>query len=140
METTYPSEFEELKQYLQKLSDDQKRQIEDIVLIHLKWDMEMKEAHSGSEGKIMTTKEDSPENGSSMGNYLRAELATFSLHTLQLFEQETKEAFENGENLLMETIKNETAFYEYYNYLMMYKIKNEVFFLLRCVSGFSKNC
>ncbi len=48
-----------------------------------------------------------------MESYLRAELATFSLHTLQLFEQETKEAFENGENLLMETIKNETAFYGY---------------------------
>ena len=115
METTYPSEFEELKQYLPKLSDDQKRQIEDIVLIHLKWDMEMKEAYPGvrKKGRVMTTKEDSPENGSSMESYLRAELATLSLQTLELFEQETKEAYKNGENLLMETIKNETAFYGY---------------------------
>ncbi len=115
METSYPSECESLKQYLPKLTEEQKSCIEGIVQIHLKWDQEMYDQYPKvrEKGRVSTTKEDSPENGSSMESYLRAELLTFSINTLELFEKETNDAILRGDNLLMETIKNETAFYGY---------------------------
>lgn len=115
METTYPAEYMNLKQYLPVYTEEQKECIEKIVQIHLKWDQEMYEKYPEirQKGRVMTTKEDSPENGSSMESYLRAELLTFSINTLELFEKETNDAILRGDNLLMETIKNETAFYGY---------------------------
>lgn len=115
MQTTYPEEYEKVKQYLPPVNPTQEKMIEEIVQIHLRWD-EWMLAHYPNirkNGRALRTQEDSPENGSSMESYLRAELTTYSEQTLSLLLAETKTADEKGENLLKDIIEAETGFYGY---------------------------
>ena len=43
METTYPGEYENVKQYLPEISKESKEKIEEIVKIHMEWDAYMAE-------------------------------------------------------------------------------------------------
>lgn len=115
MQTTYPDEYEKVKQYLPETTKEQTEMVEEIVQIHVKWDAWMFEHYPNirKNGRALRTGEDSPEEGSSMESYLRAELTTYSLKTLQLMLEETKKADENGENLLRDIIAAETRFYGY---------------------------
>ena len=114
MESTFPEEFEEIKDYLPDVSDKTDI-VEKIVKINLEWDADMMRDYPNlrSRGRVLTTADDSVEEGSSMESYLRGELLTYSLHTLQLIYRETAEAYERGGNLLKQTIANETLFYGY---------------------------
>ena len=114
MESTFPEEFEEIKDYLPDVSDKTDI-VEKIVSINLEWDADMMRDYPNlrSRGRVLTTADDSVDEGSSMESYLRGELLTCSLHTLQLIYRETAEAYEQGENLLKQTIANETLFYGY---------------------------
>ncbi len=113
MQTTYPVEYQELKDYLPDLDENSREQINEIVCIHLQWDQEMNREYPNirKNGRAMTTDQDSIQNGSSMESYLRAELSSVSPKTLALLLVETKRANENGDNLLKQIITNETAFY-----------------------------
>lgn len=114
MESTFPEEYEEVKQYLPDVSD--KLEIVDkIVGINLEWDAEMLREYPNlrNRGRVLTTAEDSIMAGSSMESYLRGELLSYSLHTLELIWKETFEAQERGESLLKQIITNETLFYGY---------------------------
>ena len=64
-------------------------------------------------GRVIHTSEDSRLEGSSMESYLRAELTTYSEHTLEILHRETMEADEKGGNLLRDIIEAETKFYGY---------------------------
>ena len=114
MESTYPDEFEEIKGQLPDVSDKIDI-VEKIVKINLQWDAEMMRDYPNlrSNGRVLTTADDSVEDGSSMESYLRGELLTYSMRTLELIYQETVEAYEKGESLLKQTIANETLFYGY---------------------------
>ena len=114
MESTYPEEFEEIKGQLPDVSD-KVDMVEKIVKINLQWDAEMMRDYPNlrSNGRVLTTADDSVEDGSSMESYLRGELLTYSMHTLNLIYRETVEAYEKGESLLKQTIANETLFYGY---------------------------
>lgn len=114
MESTYPQEYEEIKEHLPDVSDKIDL-AEKIVKINLEWDAEMMRDYPNlrSRGRVLTTAEDGIVAGSSMESYLRGELLTYSLHTLELIYQETKQAYEQGESLLKQTITNETLFYGY---------------------------
>ncbi len=114
METTYPKEYENVKQYLPDVSA-KKDIVEKIVAVHTEWDREAYEhyPHVRGRGRVMATTEDSVENGSSMESYLRAELLTYSMQTLSLLQKETEEALERGENLVEQILSNETLFYGY---------------------------
>lgn len=114
MESTFPEEFEEIKDHLPDVSDKTDI-VEKIVSINLKWDADMMRDYPNlrSRGRVLTTADDSVDEGSSMESYLRGELLTCSLHTLQLIYRETAEAYEQDENLLKQTIANETLFYGY---------------------------
>ena len=114
MESTYPDEFEEIKGQLPDVSDKIDI-VEKIVKINLQWDAEMMRDYPNlrSNGRVLTTADDSVEDGSSMESYLRGELLTYSMRTLELIYQETMEAYEKGESLLKQTIANETLFYGY---------------------------
>ena len=114
MESTYPQEYEEIKGQLPDVSDKIEL-TEKIVKINLDWDAEMMRDYPNlrSRGRVLTTAEDDVVAGSSMESYLRGELLTYSLHTLELIYQETRQAYERGESLLKQTITNETLFYGY---------------------------
>lgn len=114
MESTYPEEFEQIKGQLPDVSDKIDI-VEKIVKINLQWDAEMMRDYPNlrSNGRVLTTADDSVEDGSSMESYLRGELLTYSMRTLELIYRETTEAYEKGESLLKQTIANETLFYGY---------------------------
>ena len=115
MRTTYPDEYEKVKQYLPETTQEQSEMVEEIVQIHLKWDAWMLAHYPNirKNGRALRTEQDSPEEGSSMESYLRAELTTYSAKTLRLMLEETKAADKNGENLLRDIIAAETRFYGY---------------------------
>ncbi|MDE6738216.1 MAG: DUF4125 family protein [Lachnospiraceae bacterium] len=114
MENTFPDEYEEIKEHLPDVSD-KKELVEKIVQINLEWDAAMLRDYPNlrNRGRVLTTAEDGIMAGSSMESYLRGELLTYSMHTLELIYRETLEAYEKGESLLKQTIANETLFYGY---------------------------
>lgn len=114
MESTYPEEYEEIKSHLPDVSE-KKEIVEQIVQIYLKWDAEMAKEYPNlrKRGRVATTAEDGVMAGSSMESYLRGELYTYSMRTLEMVLKETREAEEKGESLVKQTIANETAFYGY---------------------------
>ena len=114
MESTYPEEYAQLKDTLPDVSD-RKDIVENIVRINLEWDAEMMRDYPNlrSRGRALRTAQDGIDAGSSMESYLRGELLTYSVKTLELILKETVGAKERGENLLKQTIANETLFYGY---------------------------
>ena len=114
MESTFPEEYEEIKDHLPDVSDKTDL-VEKIVKINLEWDASMLRDYPNlrNRGRVLTTAEDSVVEGSSMESYLRGELLTYSMNTLQLIYDETVKAYERGESLLKQTIANETLFYGY---------------------------
>lgn len=114
MESTFPEEYEEVKSHLPDVSE-KKDIVERIVKINLAWDAEMAKEYPSlrKRGRVATTAEDGVMAGSSMESYLRGELYTYSLRTLEMVLSETEAAREKGENLVKQTIANETAFYGY---------------------------
>lgn len=114
MESTFPEEYEGIKEHLPDASDKTEI-VEKIVKINLEWDDEMMKAYPNlrKRGRVATTAEDGVMAGSSMESYLRGELLTYSQKTLELVLKETEEAYHKGESLLKQTIANETLFYGY---------------------------
>lgn len=114
MESTYPEEYEEIKGHLPDVSE-KKEIVERIIAVNLEWDAKMAQEYPNlrRRGRVATTAEDGIMAGSSMESYLRGELCTYSMRTLELIWKETEEAKEKGESLLKQTIANETAFYGY---------------------------
>lgn len=114
MESTYPEEYEEIKGHLPDVSE-KKELAEQIIAVNLEWDAKMAAEYPNlrKRGRVATTAQDGIMAGSSMESYLRGELYTYSVRTLELIWKETKEAKEKGESLLQQTIANETAFYGY---------------------------
>ena len=116
MESTFPEEYENVNEYLPD-AEAKKETAEQIVKIHLEWDAVMLAEYPNirKRGRTATTDQDNAVDGSSMESYLRAELLTYSEKTLALLWNETKTAYENGENLLKQIITNETLFYGYHS-------------------------
>lgn len=114
MESTFPEEYEEIKSHLPDVSD-KKDIVEQIVKIHVEWDGEVARQYPNlrGRGRVATTAQDGVMAGSSMESYLRGELSTYSMRTLEMIRKETEEARQRGENLVKQTIANETAFYGY---------------------------
>ena len=115
METTYPEEYEKVKQYLPEISGKKREIVEQIVAVHLEWDAEVMRDYPGirERGRVAHTSQDSKLAGSSMESYLRAELLTYSERTLSLLFSETEAARRAGGNLVKDIIENETKFYGY---------------------------
>lgn len=115
METTYPEEYEQIKEHLPEVSERKAAMVDQLAKIHVEWDRWMLAHYPNirQNGRVLTAKEDSIADGSSSESYLRGEMLTYSDHTVELILRETKSAYEKGDNLLKEIIANETAFYGY---------------------------
>lgn len=115
METTYPEEFEEIKEHLPKVSPETEKMIDEIADIHVKWDKAVYEKypHIRENGRVFRSSEDSVYNGSSSESYLRGEYKTYSPKTVGLIYNQVKQAEAAGENLLEKIIENEVKFYGY---------------------------
>ena len=114
MESTFPEEYEGIRDHLPDVADKSDI-VEKIVGINLEWDAAMLRDYPNlrNRGRVLTTAEDGIMAGSSMESYLRCELLSYSMHTLELIWKETLAAYEKGESLLKQTIANETLFYGY---------------------------
>lgn len=115
METTYPEEFEGIKEHLPKVSPEMEKMIDEMADIHVKWDKEVYEKypHIRENGRVFRSSEDSIYNGSSSESYLRGEYKTYSPKTVKLIYKQTKQAENEGKNLLEKIIENEVKFYGY---------------------------
>ncbi|MBD5539773.1 MAG: DUF4125 family protein [Lachnospiraceae bacterium] len=115
METTYPEEFEEIKEHLPEVSPEAEKMIDEMADIHVKWDKAVYEKypHIRENGRVFRSSEDSVYNGSSSESYLRGEYKTYSPKTVELIYKQVKQAEEKGENLLERIIENEVKFYGY---------------------------
>lgn len=115
METTYPEEYEQIREHLPVVSEKKAAMVERLSQIHVEWDRWMLAHYPNirANGRVLTTQDDSVEDGSSSESYLRGEMLTYSEHTVELILKETESAYEKGDNLLKEIIANETAFYGY---------------------------
>ena len=115
METTYPEEFEGIKEHLPKVSRETEKMIDEMADIHVKWDKQVYEMypHIRENGRVFRSSEDSVYNGSSSESYLRGEYKTYSSKTVELIYKQVIQAEENGENLLEKIIENEVKFYGY---------------------------
>ncbi|MDE7187914.1 MAG: DUF4125 family protein [Lachnospiraceae bacterium] len=114
MESTFPEEYEGIREHLPDVAGKSDI-VEKIVGINLEWDAAMLRDYPNlrNRGRVLTTAEDGIMAGSSMESYLRCELLSYSMHTLELIWKETLAAYEKGESLLKQTIANETLFYGY---------------------------
>lgn len=115
METTYPEEFERIKEHLPKVPKEMEKMIDEMADIHVKWDKQVydKYPHIRENGRVFRSSEDSVYNGSSSESYLRGEYKTYSPKTVELIYKQVKQAEEAGENLLERIIENEVKFYGY---------------------------
>lgn len=115
METTYPEEYEQIREHLPAVSEKKAAMVDRLAQIHVEWDRWMLEHYPNirENGRVLTTQEDNIADGSSSESYLRGELLTYSERTVELILKETERAYEKGDNLLKEIIANETAFYGY---------------------------
>ena len=128
METTYPEEFEEIKEHLPEVSPETEKMINEMADIHVKWDKEVYEKypHIRENGRVFRSSEDSVYNGSSSESYLKGEYKTYSPKTVELIYGQVKKAEEKGENLLERIIENEVKFYGYESLEDAEKKQNEM--------------
>ncbi|MFI3209205.1 MAG: DUF4125 family protein [Eubacteriales bacterium] len=114
MRSTDPEEYEKLKNYFPKTSDQKDAIIEEIVKIQVEW-MEAfaKEYPKISAGaRSIRTEEDSLFN-TSYETYLRGELATYSDKTLNLYGRFIVEIYQENGNLAHTIIGNTAKLYGY---------------------------
>ena len=128
METTYPEEFEEIKEHLPEVLPETEKMIDEMADIHVKWDKAVYEKypHIRENGRVFRSSEDSVYNGSSSESYLRGEYKTYSPKTVELIYEQVKQAEEKGENLLERIIENEVKFYGYESLEDAEKKQNEM--------------
>ena len=110
MEVTFPEEYSELKNQLPPVSPRIRDLVLEIVKYHLEWSMEASDRYP----KLFTLGRPVSGNlnrSNSIENYLKSELLTYSVDTLELCLKDTIEAANKGINLSLEILKNTAAGY-----------------------------
>ena len=114
MEFTNPAEYDDISEYLLPLQQDAKSLIDWIVEIHLAWNKEIDARFPNirKRGRVISSSNDTPCS-TSLETYLRGELATYSLRTLDLYYQnllEQKQQNVNGAQIILEAMMQQYGF------------------------------
>lgn len=107
MEFSAPAEYELIKAYLPKISNEKKQIIEKIIKIYLNWEIEVIERYPNlaTHARPLYSKDDTP-NYTSIETYLKGELSSYSLKTLKLYYDFILKCLEEKKNLAFENIQN----------------------------------
>jgi hypothetical protein len=99
MEKTSIVEFEKIRVQLPIVTENKKRMIDEIVVIHRMWIEELAAKYPRvlRYGRPLTSKEDLP-GAPSMETYLRGELTSYSEATIEKYFEMTKKFAVNGTN------------------------------------------
>lgn len=114
METTHPKEYQRLIYQLPALDPDVHEIVGKIMAIIMPWEKELYDVypHVESQGRPLYTSEDT-ENDTSIETYLRGELSTYSMNTLQFYYADTLEYQRkgmNGSKLILERLMKSYGF------------------------------
>lgn len=114
MEFTNPIEYADISEYLLPLQQETSLLIEWIVEIHMAWNKEIDARFPNirKRGRAISSVNDTPCS-TSLETYLRGELATYSLRTLELYYQnvlEQKEQNINGAQIVLEAMIKQYGF------------------------------
>lgn len=114
MESTFPEEYEEIKDLLPDVDKAKMEQIWRIVQINLEWEQEMDEKYKKlrANGRPLRKERDT-QYETSVETYMTGELKTYSEKTIQLLYEYTVRCKENGRNLAYEILKNMVTEYGY---------------------------
>lgn len=114
MESTDPDHFKTIVDTLPKVPKEQSELIEKIVAKQLSLMTELQKAypHFVESGRSLTTSEDNLTN-TSYETYLRGELSSYSMHTVELYHKMLEEHEKNGLNtavLYMESVAHQYGY------------------------------
>ncbi len=114
MESTYPEEFAQIKQFLPEVAPEVRVKIDEIVDINLVWQKEAEEKYPNlrAKGRPLTSKEDSAYQ-TSFETYLRGELMTYSAETVFKLHAYTLACLEKHYNMAIANLQNMVGQYGY---------------------------
>ena len=114
MESTFPEEYEGIKDMLPAIDKAKMEQIRRIVQINLEWEQEMDEKYKKlrANGRPLKKEQDT-QYATSVETYMTGELKTYSEKTIQLLYDHTIGCKENGRNLAYEILTNMVIAYGY---------------------------
>ena len=114
MESTYPEEFDQIKQFLPEVAPEVRVKIDEIVDINLDWQKEAEEKYPNlrAKGRPLTSKEDSAYQ-TSFETYLRGELMTYSAETVFKLHAYTLACLEKHYNMAIANLQNMVGQYGY---------------------------
>lgn len=100
MESTAPSEYENIKAHFPEIPPSQKALIEEAVAINVRWeeDFVRKYPKLGGNGRSIHTSEDNPWN-TSVETYARGELSTYSPETAEKYLAMCRRMEADGQSL-----------------------------------------
>jgi hypothetical protein len=107
MESTAPEQFKKIAEFLEPLTEAKRALIDENVSMYLRWQEEMMRAYPKSRAgtRPLYSSEDS-EYETSFETYMRGELASYSLKTLELYTKNNRRMFESGENAAVKCFKH----------------------------------
>lgn len=119
MKSTWPEEYKKIEYLLPPLDQDISSLVEKIIMIVLGWEEELQDKYPNiiKQGRPLYSSEDT-RNVTSLETYLRGELSTYSLKTLNLY-------FENVFSLQSEKINGSEVTLEYMMKSYGFKSANE---------------
>jgi hypothetical protein len=125
MESTHPDEYKRIAGLLPVIDSNTLDLIEKIIVMNLKWKVETADKYPNltQRGRVIYTKEDTCFL-TSFETYLRGELRTYSLNTIQLYYDMTLEYWNRSENIEEIVLLNTVKKYGYDSLVQAEKLAN----------------
>ncbi len=114
MESTAPSEYEEIKDNFPELSEEKRAIIENVVILQVGWMEEFSRRYPklARQARSIRTSQDNIDN-TSYETYLRGELSTYSDKMLELYARYAVDHARDNKNLAYEIMEKNVKLYGY---------------------------